>query len=158
MFKKVLFLCFSSLVLIATSCESELNEEKEKKFIVEFSDDFKTSYILNESISYDGLTVIDNVTGEETSLYNISPNEGARLRKPGKQEVIISYYGYEDFTFTVDVKDDGTYVETQQIDLYSVNDFHGSFLENGSEIGMSKLGAFLKDQKDNLCCILERLI
>lgn len=151
-------LTFSTLSLATISaCETEeepIIPDDTKAFNVVFSDDFKFDYTLNETITYKGLSVFDKVSNQEITDYYISPNEGMRLRTPGKVEVTISKDIYEDYVFTINVENDGTYVETQQIDLYSVNDFHGSFLENGSEIGMSKLGAFLKDQKDNDAIIL----
>lgn len=151
-------LTFSTLSLATISAcaneEEPIIPDDTKAFNVVFSDDFKFDYILNETITYKGLSVFDKVSNQEITDYYISPNEGMRLRTPGKVEVTISKDTYEDYVFTINVENDGTYVETQQIDLYSVNDFHGSFLENGSEIGMSKLGAFLKDQKDNDAIIL----
>lgn len=151
-------LTFSALSLATISAcaneEDPIIPDDTKAFNIVFSDDFKFDYILNETITYKGLSVFDKVSNQEITDYYISPNEGMRLRTPGKVEVTISKDTYEDYVFTINVENDGTYVETQQIDLYSVNDFHGSFLENGSEIGMSKLGAFLKDQKDNDAIIL----
>ena len=151
------FIIFTSAISVfsITSCGNyDVDFATQKTFKVTFSDDFKFDYMLNETISYDGLTVCDSATNEEIDTYFISPNEGMRLRTPGKVEVTISKDNYKDYTFSINVENDGTYVETKRIDLYSVNDFHGSFLENDEEIGMSKLGAFLKKKKENGAIIL----
>ena len=148
------FLILSALILGSislTACNNEEPIENETlTFLVEFSDDFKKEYYINETISYDGLIVKDSRTGEEIS-YRISPNEGTRLREPGEVTVTIKKDGYKEYTFKINVLDDGTYREEKTIELYSVNDFHGSFIENRSndEIGMAKMASFLKNEKAN---------
>ena len=155
-FKNTLFLLIGIFcVSLITSCRNESNEppdifDQEKEFIVEFSSGFKKEYFVNEKISYDGLSVKDKSTQEEIKYYNIYPTEGSRLSTVGEVPVTISLPDYKDYTFDITVKNDGTFVETINIDLYSINDFHGSFIENGSngEIGMSKLATYLKDRKE----------
>lgn len=148
------FLILSALILGSISLTACYNEEPIENetltFLVEFSDDFKKEYYINETISYDGLIVKDSRTGEEIS-YRISPNEGTRLREPGEVTVTIKRDGYKEYTFKINVLDDGTYREEKTIELYSVNDFHGSFIENRSndEIGMAKMASFLKNEKAN---------
>ena len=128
------------------------NEEKELELV--FSDDFKFEYNLHDTLFYRGLTVKDKSSGEVIKYYSITPNEGMGLNTPGVITVTIKVDGYKDATFEITVKDDGTYVEKKTINLYSVNDFHGAFMENGSEIGMSKLSSFLINQKENGAIIL----
>ena len=155
-FKNTLFLLTGIFcVSLIISCGNVGNEppdilDEEKEFIVEFSSDFKKEYFANERISYDGLSVKDKSTQEEIKYYNIYPTEGSRLSTVGEVTVTISLPDYKDYTFDITVKNDGTFVETINIDLYSINDFHGSFIENGSngEIGMSKLATYLKDRKE----------
>ena len=148
----------SSLSLVSlSSCEEEIEETPDsatKEFLVKFDDNYKFNYMLNDKISHDGLSVFDKKTNEEITYYYISPAEGMRLSTPGDIDVTISLKGYEDYVYQIHVKDDGTYVEKKTINLYSVNDFHGSFIENGSEIGMSKLSSFLINQKENGAIIL----
>ena len=148
----------SSLSLVSlSSCEEEIEETPDsatKEFLVEFDDNYKFNYMLNETITHDGLSVFDKKTNEEITYYYITPAEGMRLSTPGDIDVTISLKGYEDYVYQIHVKDDGTYVEKKTINLYSVNDFHGAFIENGSEIGMSKLSSFLINQKENGAIIL----
>ena len=148
----------SSLSLVSlSSCEEEIEENPDsatKEFLVEFDDNYKFDYMLNETVTHDGLSVFDKKTNEEITYYYITPAEGMRLSTPGDIDVTISLKGYEDYVYHIHVKDDGTYVEKKTINLYSVNDFHGSFIENGNEIGMSKLSSFLINQKENGAIIL----
>ena len=142
------FIFFTSAISVfsITSCGNyDVDFATQKTFKVTFSDDFKFDYMLNETISYDGLTVCDSATNEEIDTYFISPNEGMRLRTPGKVEVTISKDNYKDYTFSINVENDGTYVETKRIDLYSVNDFHGSFksIEKGNPEVLYIIGRML---------------
>ena len=144
--------------LLFNSCgeQESVNTNVNKKFLVEFTNGFKNEYFINERISYDGLVVKDEQTKEEIPYYNIYPTEGSRLTTLGDITVTISLPKYDDYSFTINVKNDGSYVETTNLELYSVNDFHGSFNENrdNGEIGMSKLAAFLKDKVNQEAVVL----
>ena len=156
--------CFGLVVtaifcpLLLNSCgeQESVNNNVNKKFLVEFTNDFKNEYFVNERISYEGLVVKDEQTKEEIPYYNIYPTEGSRLTTLGDITVTISLPKYDDYSFTINVKNDGSYVETTNLELYSVNDFHGSFNENrdNGEIGMSKLATFLKDKANQEAVVL----
>ena len=147
---------FCPLLLNSCGEQESVNNNVNKKFLVEFTNDFKNEYFINERISYDGLVVKDEQTKEEIPYYNIYPTEGSRLTTLGDITVTISLPKYDDYSFTINVKNDGSYVETTNLELYSVNDFHGSFNENSNncEIGMSKLAAFLKDKVNQEAVVL----
>ena len=147
---------FSPLLLNSCGKQESVNNNVNKKFLVEFTSDFKNEYFINERISYDGLVVKDEQTKEEIPYYNIYPTEGSRLTTLGDITVTISLPKYVDYSFTINVKNDGSYVETTNLELYSVNDFHGSFNENrdNGEIGMSKLATFLKDKVNQEAVVL----
>ena len=147
---------FCPLLLNSCGEQESVNNNVNKKFLVEFTSDFKNEYFINERISYDGLVVKDEQTKEEIPYYNIYPTEGSRLTTLGDITVTISLPKYDDYSFTINVKNDGSYVETTNLELYSVNDFHGSFNENrdNGEIGMSKLAAFLKDKVNQEAVVL----
>ena len=147
---------FCPLLLNSCGEQESANNNVNKKFLVEFTNDFKNEYFINERISYDGLVVKDEQTKEEIPYYNIYPTEGSRLTTLGDITVTISLPKYDDYSFTINVKNDGSYVETTNLELYSVNDFHGSFNENSNncEIGMSKLAAFLKDKVNQEAVVL----
>ena len=147
---------FCPLLLNSCGEQESVNTNVNKKFLVEFTNDFKNEYFLNERISYEGLIVKDEQTKEEIPYYNIYPTEGSRLTTLGDITVTISLPKYDDYSFTINVKNDGSYVETTNLELYSVNDFHGSFNENrdNGEIGMSKLAAFLKDKVNQEAVVL----
>ena len=147
---------FCPLLLNSCGEQESVNTNVNKKFLVEFTNDFKNEYFVNERISYEGLIVKDEQTKEEIPYYNIYPTEGSRLTTLGDSTVTISLPKYDDYSFTINVKNDGSYVETTNLELYSVNDFHGSFNENrdNGEIGMSKLAAFLKDKVNQEAVVL----
>lgn len=147
---------FCPLLLNSCGEQESVNTNVNKKFLVEFTNDFKNEYFVNERISYEGLVVKDEQTKEEIPYYNIYPTEGSRLTTLGDITVTISLPKYDDYSFTINVKNDGSYVETTNLELYSVNDFHGSFNENSNngEIGMSKLAAFLKDKVNQEAVVL----
>ena len=147
---------FCPLLLNSCGEQESVNTNVNKKFLVEFTSDFKNEYFINERISYDGLVVKDEQTKEEIPYYNIYPTEGSRLTTLGDITVTISLPKYDDYFFTINVENDGSYVETTNLELYSVNDFHGSFNENrdNGEIGMSKLATFLKDKVNQEAVVL----
>ena len=147
---------FCPLLLNSCGEQESVNNNVNKKFLVEFTSDFKNEYFINERISYEGLVVKDEQTKEEIPYYNIYPTEGSRLTTLGDITVTISLPKYDDYSFTINVKNDGSYVETTNLELYSVNDFHGSFNENrdNGEIGMSKLATFLKDKVNQEAVVL----
>ena len=147
---------FCPLLLNSCGEQESVNTNANKKFLVEFTNDFKNEYFINERISYEGLVVKDEQTKEEIPYYNIYPTEGSRLTTLGDITVTISLPKYDDYSFTINVKNDGSYVETTNLELYSVNDFHGSFNENrdNGEIGMSKLATFLKDKVNQEAVVL----
>ena len=147
---------FCPLLLNSCGEQESVNTNVNKKFLVEFTNDFKNEYFVNERISYEGLIVKDEQTKEEIPYYNIYPTEGSCLTTLGDSTVTISLPKYDDYSFTINVKNDGSYVETTNLELYSVNDFHGSFNENrdNGEIGMSKLAAFLKDKVNQEAVVL----
>ena len=143
-----LYFCFASLLSLSLfSCENI--SETTNQFLVEFDDDFKSEYLLNEYINYDGLSVKDSATQEEVE-YEISPKEGTKITTNEDVLVTISAPNYEDYTFTLDVNEE---IQHRNISLnfYNVNDFHGSFIEDESndEIGMSKLASYLKKRKED---------
>lgn len=147
---------FCPLLLNSCGEQESVNTNVNKKFLVEFTNDFKNEYFVNERISYEGLVVKDEQTKEEIPYYNIYPTEGSRLTTLGDITVTISLPKYDDYFFTINVENDGSYVETTNLELYSVNDFHGSFNENrdNGEIGMSKLATFLKDKVNQEAVVL----
>ena len=147
---------FCPLLLNSCGEQESVNTNANKKFLVEFINDFKNEYFINERISYEGLVVKDEQTKEEIPYYNIYPTEGSRLTTLGDITVTISLPKYDDYFFTINVENDGSYVETTNLELYSVNDFHGSFNENrdNGEIGMSKLATFLKDKVNQEAVVL----
>ena len=58
---------FCPLLLNSCGEQESVNTNVNKKFLVEFTNDFKNEYFVNERISYEGLVVKDEQTKEETS-------------------------------------------------------------------------------------------
>lgn len=149
-------------LLILPSCgetvkedDTNLDDNKTKqKMKAVFDDGFKSYYLIGEALSYDNLRVIDARNSKTLSDYTITPEEGTIVNELGDISVEVSKDGYQSFTFDVHVVEELPPEEEEPeyttIEIYSINDFHGSFIENGDngEIGMSKLGAYLKDRKD----------
>lgn len=151
------------LVFFVSSCainDSNINNSedvtnvKKEKMKAVFSSSFKDTYLLGESLTYDGLKMIDARFSRTLTDYTIYPEEGTALDELGETTITVSKSGYEDYKFTVDVvnelpeeDDEPSY---KVINLYSINDFHGSFIENSEngEIGMSKLSSYLIERKE----------
>ena len=147
-------LVLTSSFLLVTACGTPTfndgpNQNDEDKVLeVTFSEDFKDTYETGEILRYTGITVKDSITKEVIPYPMFSPNEGMGLNEPGEITITIRVDGYKDYTFKITVVPSEDYVSKKRIDLYSVNDFHGSFIENGDEVGMARLASFLKERKE----------
>ena len=152
------FLC--GFLLAGSSCGIPLNNEDDtvnetptEKMKAIFDSGFKSYYLVGESLSYDNLRIIDARNSKTLSDYTISPSEGPVLTELGDITVEVNKNGYIPISFEVHVVEELPDEETNDyvtISFYSVNDFHGSFIENGEnrEIGMSKMAAYLKDREE----------
>ena len=119
-----------------------------------FNDGFKANYLVGEALTYKNLRIIDARNSKTLTDYKISPEEGTVVTELGDLTITVTKENYIPLTFEVHVLEElPPEIEEPEyinIDLYSINDFHGSFIENGSngEIGMSKLATCLKDRKE----------
>ena len=119
-----------------------------------FDDGFKENYLVGEALTYKNLRIIDARNSKTLTDYKISPEEGTVVTELGDLTITVTKENYIPLTFEVHVLEElPSEIEEPEyinIDLYSINDFHGSFIENGSngEIGMSKLATYLKDRKE----------
>ena len=150
------------ILLVAPGCsetpkgdDTNLDDDKQnQRMKAIFDNGFKSYYLVGEALSYDNLRVIDARNSRTLSDYSITPEEGTIVDKLGDITIEIKKDGYQSINFDVHVVEElppeEEVPEYTTIEIYSVNDFHGSFVENGSngEIGMSKLAAYLKDRKD----------
>lgn len=113
----------------------------------------KRSYFTGEAFSLTGIDVRDEYN-KPVSDYTCSIEEGTIFKFPGEDiEVYITKENYIGTSFTIDViKKDVEYTKNRQLNIYYINDTHGSYAryENGykSEAGMSYLGKTLRDAKN----------
>lgn len=160
--KYILPLLFCGFLLVGTSCGEEQGnpddsheENPTDRMKAIFDSGFKENYLIGESLTYEHLRIIDARNSKTLTDYEISPKEGTVVSELGDLTVTVTKEGYIPYNFEVHVLEELPAEEEEpeyvNIELYSINDFHGSFIENSSngEIGMSKLGAYLKDRKHN---------
>ena len=161
--KRKFILPFALLgALLVSSCSEtsikddpqDENKNPTERMKALFDDGFKENYLVGEALTYKNLRIIDARNSKTLTGYKISPEEGTVVTELGDLTITVTKENYIPLTFEVHVLgelppeiEEPEYIN---IDLYSINDFHGSFIENGSngEIGMSKLATCLKDRKE----------
>lgn len=161
--KRKFILPFALLgALLVSSCNEtpikddpqDENKNPTERMKALFDGEFKENYLVGEALTYKNLRIIDARNSKALTDYKISPEEGTVVTELGDLTITVTKENYIPLTFEVHVLEElPPEVEEPEyinIDLYSINDFHGSFIENGSngEIGMSKLATYLKDRKE----------
>lgn len=110
----------------------------------------KTNYNLGDAFDSTGLSVGDN-KGKTNLKYTLSIQDGDILKYAGTIPVNISVDGYFPISFNIEVKDNGGHQqkEDQEINIYYINDTHGSFIRNDSEkeAGMAYISSYMKEKK-----------
>ena len=161
--KRKFILPFALLgALLVSSCSEtpikddpqDENKNPTERMKALFNDGFKANYLVGEALTYKNLRIIDARNSKTLTDYKILPEEGTVVTELGDLTITVTKENYIPLTFEVHVLEElPPEIEEPEyinIDLYSINDFHGSFIENGSngEIGMSKLATYLKDRKE----------
>ena len=91
--------------------------------------------------------------------------EGEIIILPKAQKEGYTFLGWYVDDFKVNIIDAGNYnlkakwqevgdMDEVTLNIYSINDFHGSIFEDGSNAGISKLGLYLSDLDQNTSIIL----
>ncbi len=76
-------------------------------------------------------------SSDEESNSTISEEFSSSVEEESSSEDTLSSSSFES----------SYYNEPRALNLYAINDFHGSVIPNGEEVGIVKLGSFLKEQK-----------
>ena len=112
----------------------------------------KTSYKVGETFDSTGLSVGDN-KGKTNLVYTLSIKDGDVLKYEGQIPVEVSVTDYPSISFTITVEKNDIVPpgEDKEINIYYVNDTHGSFIRDRSagEAGMAYISSYLKDKKAN---------
>ena len=110
----------------------------------------KTEYELGDEFDSTGLSIGDN-RGRKNLAYTLSLNDGDTLKYAGTIPVEVFVTGYDSISFDITVEDTGIIVpkEDQTINIYYINDTHGSFVRDPSnyEAGMAYISSYMKEKK-----------
>lgn len=101
--KKIAILLFIPFLTLTTSCD--LSSLISTHSLVIASLPNKTTYLVGEAISYEGL-VVHNEKGEEVTNYHTSREEGSYLTKAGEEKITITKTSHRSTYFTVSVYED----------------------------------------------------
>ena len=112
----------------------------------------KTEYKVGDAFDSTGISVGDN-KGKTNLEYTLSIKDGDILKYAGNIPVEVFVEGYTSITFTIKVeKGSGTQTgEDKYINIYYVNDTHGSFIRNtdDGEAGVAYLSSYLREKKQD---------
>ena len=143
----VITLSFIGLMLCACTFENK-DEIKSTKLFPRKIGNFCGIFYEGDLINYDGLKVYDENNNEITD-YTLSIPEGTVLSgESEKVKVEVSKGGYENGSFNIFVlpKDEAY---TTRVDIYAINDFHGSFeYKEGEQTGLSRIVEYLLKKKE----------
>ena len=113
------------------------------------------------NLNFSGLTIEVRVQcGNATSTVNIknemqkAKDKGANVNLTGLLEVNLDKDGFQ--VLVIDEADFSmdAIIGEQSLQIYAINDFHGSVVPNGNEAGILKVGSFLKEKKETEDAIL----
>lgn len=110
----------------------------------------KTTYKVGDAFDSTGLSVGDN-KGKTNLAYTLSIKDGDILKYSGTIPVEVRVEGYASISFDIKVEKNsgGQTGNDKTINVYYVNDTHGSFIRNtdDGEAGMAYISSYLKDKK-----------
>ena len=110
----------------------------------------KVYFEKGEEFTLEGLELVDNNTLEDITSFTTNFIEGEILDEIGEFEVLINSEGYPSLSYTIYVNEKLNIGESKTINIYSINDTHGSFTrdETDYEAGMPYIGQYFKELKD----------
>ena len=111
----------------------------------------KVDYVVGEEFDSTGLVIKDK-NNELVTGYTLSIVDGEKIKTKGKRDVIVSKEGYRDTSFEINVTEGGgEYTTNVDLNIYYMNDTHGSFARMSSfnEAGMSGISSYIKYKKSN---------
>lgn len=130
----------------------KVNVKEDAKLIIKIKPT-KTVYEIGDKFSSDGLVVIDNEFNK-ISDFSIDLEENFEFSTTGKRVITVSKDGYKSATFEIEVIKNHAINDNVTLRFLNINDTHGSFKANGSELGMSRIGKYLKENKSNYSFIM----
>ena len=106
----------------------------------------KTSFNQGDLFTSEGLIIFDN-HGNTISDYELSLEENSKLKYKGEIEIIISKEGYASISFKINVSEGTTPISiNKDLNIYYINDTHGSFIRTNNEAGMAYIGDYIINQ------------
>src|SRR5690554_1975498 len=148
--KKLMSFIVLSLVLILISCQTLGDSPGEDTIIFKVADDIE--YVIGEErpiyLEYVTAKDINNITFIQFVSYDDSL---VNYEVEGEYQVVFEL-NYEQYhkTITVDVRVVLTLtIINLDLNIYYINDFHGAFLNNEEQIGLSRIGNLIMDEKNN---------
>lgn len=148
--KKLMSFIVLSLVLILISCQILGDSPGEDTIIFEVADDIE--YVIGEErpiyLEYVTAKDINNITFINFVSYDDSL---VNYEVEGEYQVVFEL-NYEQYhkTITVDVRVVATStIINLDLNIYYINDFHGAVLNNEEQIGLSRIGNLIMDEKNN---------
>lgn len=116
----------------------------------------KVFYEVGDKFSLEGIIVENRRDFSKIVDFSSDFDEGTVLNTVGKRTVKITHPSFEGTSFEIEVVKKYTGSETRNLKLFSVNDTHGSLYETveNSEPGLSKVGRYLKNNKNENSLIL----
>lgn len=143
-------LLISSLIFITTMGVVSCNNSKKEMDFAGLNT-FKRTFYVGDELSLEGMKIVHKKTREEIKNYSLSINEGTILNQVEKaKDITVSSNGFENLTFKIEVLDPNKMNECT-IDIYSLNDFHGSFSYDASkgQIGLARISEFINQRRIN---------
>lgn len=138
------------------STSFQINVESDKQLVVKHMPN-KTTYNVGDAFDSTGLVIGDN-KGNNDLAYTLSIHDGSILKYTGSIPVQVNVEGYPQISFNITVKDSGGHVsgEDKTIDIYYMNDTHGSFSRNADdkEAGIAYISSYLKEHKTDTTLVL----
>lgn len=148
--KKIMSFIVLSLVLILISCQTLGDSPGEDTIIFEVADDIE--YVIGEErpiyLEYVTAKDINNITFIHFVTYDDSL---VNYEVEGEYQVTFEL-DYEDYhkAITVDVRVVSTSTTVNlDLNIFYINDFHGAVLNNEEQIGLSRIGNLIMDEKNN---------
>ena len=105
--------------------------------------------VFDEGDAFDstGLVIIDERDNEVTD-YTLSITDGTILKGAGSKIVKVNKEGYPSTSFTIKVNEGGGVIVSHTLNIYYVNDTHGSYTRqlDNYEGGMPYISSYIKSQ------------
>lgn len=115
----------------------------------------KTIYDSGDTFDTTGLVIV-NQREQVVTDYTLSIPNGMILRGRGDKTVTVSKDGYLSTSFIITINDSGHEDEEHSINIYYLNDTHGSYsrIDSEKEAGLGYISKYIKDHRDDYSIVL----